>query len=112
LVVLFATPLWYVNAVHFRAELDGALMRGEGRPKVLILDALGMYDIDYTGSRALREALDKLDRENIQFSMARVGSRLRQGLARSGLVERIGAANFFTSVGEAVAALGPRSTDS
>ncbi|MGO9963754.1 MAG: SulP family inorganic anion transporter [Acidimicrobiales bacterium] len=112
LVVLFPTPLWYANAVHFRTELDGALARGEGRPKVFILDALGMNDIDYTGLRALREALDKLDHENIQFAMARVGSRLRQGLTRGGLVERIGTTNFFTSVGEAVAALGPRSAES
>jgi MFS superfamily sulfate permease-like transporter len=107
LVVLFATPLWYANAVHFRAELERALTRGEGKPKVVILDALGMSDIDYTGSRALREALDNLDHQNIKFAMARVGSRVHEGLARSGLVERIGAANFFASVGEAVEAVGP-----
>jgi len=62
LVVLFATPLWYANAVHFKAEVDRALARAEGIPKLLVLDAMGMSDIDYTGSRALRGVLDKLDR--------------------------------------------------
>jgi high affinity sulfate transporter 1 len=111
LVVLFATPLWYANAVHFRAEVDRALARAEGTPALLVLDALGMSDIDYTGSRALREVLDELDRDHIEVAVARAGTHLRQGLARSGLLERIGAERFFPSVGEAVTALGSKSAD-
>ncbi|MFZ2057168.1 MAG: SulP family inorganic anion transporter [Acidimicrobiales bacterium] len=109
LVVLFATPLWYANAVHFRAEVDRALARAEGTPALLVLDALGMSDIDYTGSRALREVLDELDRDHIEVAVARAGTHMRQGLARSGLLERIGTERFFASVGEAVTALGPKS---
>ena len=112
LVVLFATPLWYANAVHFRSELDGALARDERAPKLVILDALGMSDIDYTGSRALRETLDKLERDHISFAVARAGARLRAGLTQSGLLGRIGVENFFPSVGAAVAALGPKASDS
>jgi high affinity sulfate transporter 1 len=108
LVVLFATPLWYANAVHFQAEVDRALTRGEGTPRLLVLDALGMSDIDYTGSRALNEVLDKLEREHIDVAVARAGTRLRQGLRRSGIVARIGSDHFFPSVGEAVTALGPK----
>jgi len=106
LVVLFATPLWYANAVHFRAEVARALTRAEGVPRLLIVDAMGMSDIDYTGSRALRTALDKLDRDHIEVAVARAGSHLLKGLAQSGLLERIGADRFFPSVGEAVTALG------
>jgi high affinity sulfate transporter 1 len=111
LVVLFATPLWYANAVHFRANVDHALARAVGIPKLLVLDALGMSDIDYTGTRALGEVLDKLDRDHIEFAVARAGTHLRRGLARSGLFERIGAERFFPSVGEAVAALDSKSAD-
>lgn len=106
LVVLFATPVWYANAVHFRTELDRALTRAEGVPKLVVLDALGMSDIDYTGARALREVVEKFERDHIQFAVARAGSRLRAGLARSGLLARIGSENFFPSVGAAVSALG------
>jgi len=105
LVVLFATPLWYANAIHFRSEMDRALTGAQSVPKLLVLDALGMGDVDYTGSRALSEVLDKLERENIDFAVARAGSRLRTGLKRGSLFERIGADHFFASVGEAVAAL-------
>jgi SulP family sulfate permease len=109
--VLFATPLWYANAVHFKAEVDRALTRAEGTPELLVLDAMGMSDVDYTGSRALREVLDKLDRGHVEVAVARAGTHLRQGLDRSGLIERIGAERFFPSVGEAVTALGSKGAD-
>jgi len=80
----------------------------ERRGGPLLPDELGMNDIDYTGSRALREALDKLEHENIQFAMARVGSRwLGPGSKRPCRTHR----RPFASMGEAVAALGPRSAE-
>jgi MFS superfamily sulfate permease-like transporter len=102
LVVLFATPLWYANAVRFRAELQAALTRAEGSPQLVVLDAVGMSDIDYTGSRVLRQALDELERKHISFALARAGQRVRSSLARSGLLERIGEDRLFASVDEAV----------
>jgi sulfate permease, SulP family len=108
LVVLFASPLWYANAVHFREEIDGALARAAERPSLVVLDTLGMTDIDYTGTRALRRVLDELHRDGIEVAMARAGSHLRQGLVRSGLFEQVGAAHFYPSVDEAITALGSK----
>ena len=105
LVVLFATPLWYANAVHFRAQLQVALTRAVGPPRLVVLDAIGMSDLDYTGSRSLREVLDALDRDHISFAIARAGEHVRISLARSGLLERIGEERLFPSVDEAVTAL-------
>ncbi len=105
LVVLFATPLWYANAVHFRDQLHAALARADGAPGAVVLDAIGMSDLDYTGSRALRDVLDALDREHISFVIARAGEHVHTSLARSGLLERIGEDRLFPSVGEAVTAL-------
>ncbi len=105
LVVLFATPLWYANAAHFRAQLHTALTRAIGPPKVVVLDALGMSDIDYTGSRSIREVLDELDRSHVSFAMARTGEHVRKSLARSGLLQRIGEERLFASVNEAVTAM-------
>jgi high affinity sulfate transporter 1 len=106
LVVLFATPLWYANAAHFRVELDASLARALGTPRLLVLDALGMSDIDYTGSLALRRVLDELDADHIAFAIARAGSHTRESLGHSGLLDRIGADRFFPSVDEAVTRLG------
>jgi high affinity sulfate transporter 1 len=112
LAVLFATPLWYANAVHFRAQLTDSLARALGTPRLVVLDALGMSDVDYTGSRALSAVLDELDRDHTAFAVARAGEHARQGLRRSGLLARIGEDHFFPSVDEAVRALGPKSPGS
>ena len=104
LVLLFATPLWYANAVHFRDEVAGVLERTPGT-RVLVLDALGMSDVDFTGSRAMGHVLDECDRAQVAFGLARAGDHLRDTLRRSGLVQRIGEDHFYSSVNEAVSAL-------
>jgi MFS superfamily sulfate permease-like transporter len=108
LVVLFASPLWYANAAHFRAEIDGALARAAEKPSLLVLDTLGMSDIDYTGSRALSRVLDELHRDGIEVVVARAGTHLRRGLERSGLFARIGAVHFYPSVDKAITADGSK----
>lgn len=105
LVVVFATPIWYANAAHFRAQMRRALARAAEPPRAVVLDTIGMSDIDYTGSLALRRVLDDLDRAGIDFAMARVGARVRRSLERSGLIARIGTDRLYPSVGEAVVGL-------
>ena len=107
LVVLFATPLWYANAVHFRTQLEESLARAQGELRVVVLDAMGMSDVDFTGARALGRALDDLDARGIGFALARAGATLRTGLDRAGLLARIGEGSVYPTAGEAVAALRP-----
>jgi MFS superfamily sulfate permease-like transporter len=104
-VVLFATPLWYANASHFSDQLRAVLDSGR-KAHGVVLDALGLSDIDYTGMVALREALDELERAGIVFAIARAGDRVRGELRRAGLVpERIPESRFFPDVDAAVTAL-------
>ncbi len=107
LVVLFAVPLWYANAVNFRGEFEAARHRVTGELKVVVLDTLGMSDLDFTGARALHRVLDGLERDQVVFAVARAGHHLRENLARSGLLARIGEDRCFSSVDEAVRALMP-----
>jgi high affinity sulfate transporter 1 len=104
LVVLFAAPLWYANATQFRAALDHARRRSAQAPRLVVLDALGMYDVDFTGAQALSKALDALSQDNVTFAVARAGDHLKANLARAGLLQRIGADHFYASVDEAVTA--------
>jgi sulfate permease, SulP family len=108
LVVLFSTPLWYANAIHFHDEITASLPRADGTPTLFVLDTIGMTDIDYTGCRVLNQVLDELDRIHLTFAVARAGEHLRQSLAKSGLESRIGEDHFFPTVDEAVVALGPK----
>jgi high affinity sulfate transporter 1 len=105
LVVFFAVPLYFANAAQIREQLKAALDRGPDRPRLLVLDAVGMHDMDFTGARILNQVLDDLDRRHVTFALARVGSGLRTSLARS-VLPRIGADRLFASVDQAVRALG------
>lgn len=105
LVVLFSTPLWYANADHFRLEMEAAEARTIGPAHAVVLDAIGMSDIDYTGLKALEHVLDGLDRRHVVFAVARAGAKVRAELARAGMVGRIGPHRFYGTVGEAVTAV-------
>ncbi len=104
LVLLFATPLWYANAVHFRDEVVSALARAPAT-RVLVLDTIGMSDVDFTGSRALAHVLKACERAHVEFGVARAGEHTRDMLRRSGLAQRIGEDHFYPSADEAVTAL-------
>jgi MFS superfamily sulfate permease-like transporter len=103
LAVLFATSLWYANAAHFRAQMTAAIRKAGPATDLVVLDAAGMNDLDFTGARALREVLDELDKEQVTFAMSRVGVHVRVSLDRSGLLERITPARIYPLVDAAVA---------
>ena len=105
LVALFATPIWYANAVHFRDEVFDALRHAPVPVRVFVLDTVGMSDIDFTGTRALGQVVDLCERDGIAFGIARAGVHLKDSLRRAGLAERIGEGHFFTSVDGAVTVL-------
>ena len=106
LVVLFATPLWYANSAHFEAQVERAFSRA-GRPSAVVLDAIGMSDVDYTGSQVLKQVLDRFERAHISFAVARAGEHARRSMSKSGLADRIGEDRFYSSVDEAVRGLLP-----
>ncbi len=110
LVVLFATPLWFANAVHFREEVGEALASARAERhdvRVLVLDTIGMSDLDFTGARALGRVVKMCERDGITFGLARAGGHLLTALQRSGLASRIGEDHLYASVDEAVTALAP-----
>ncbi|HET9124652.1 MAG TPA: SulP family inorganic anion transporter, partial [Solirubrobacteraceae bacterium] len=53
LVLSFSMPMWYANADRFRSELD-AVLDGRHEPvHAIVLDVVGMTDLDYTASQVL-----------------------------------------------------------
>jgi SulP family sulfate permease len=107
LVVLFAESLWYANATSFTKNLERALESHRQPTRALVLDVVGMHDVDFTGVRTLSEVLDELDHRHIAFAIARAGDTVRANLERGGLTERIGAEHFYASVDEAVTGIRP-----
>ena len=76
--------------------------------KLLVIEASGIIDIDYTGAKILQQAVADLRAQGIVIAIARLSERRAQDQAgRSGLVEAIGADHVFLSVEDAVRKLGP-----
>ena len=105
LVTLFATPIWYANALRARDEVFDALRNAPSPVRVFILDTVGESDIDFTGTRAMSQVVDRCERDGIAFGIARAGLHLHESLRRAGLAARIGEDHFFSTVDEAVTAL-------
>lgn len=105
-VFLFGAPLYFANAGYFRQQVREALVT-PSPVHLLVLDADAVGDIDFTGTRALAQTLDELDRAHVTLSVARARGAVRRNLERSGLLDRIGRDRMFPSVDEAVTALGP-----
>jgi SulP family sulfate permease len=105
----FGAPLYFANAGLFRLQVHAALAAATPPLQLLVLDAVAIGDIDFTGTRALSQVLDELERSHVvvAVAVARAGAGARENLARSGLLDRIGPDHLFPSVDEAVVALGP-----
>jgi MFS superfamily sulfate permease-like transporter len=106
-VVQWLGPVYYANAAGFEAEIHKALSQATSPPKVLVIDADAISDIDYTGTKTVGALVDELKRSHIALGLARAVGGAPQNLARSGLAERIGRDRLFSTVDEAVNTLRP-----
>ncbi len=109
-VFFFGAALYFANAGYFRVRVRRALAQAVPTPHLLVIDAVAIGDIDFTGARALAQMLDDLDRAHVVMALARVEPGATQHLARTGLLDRIGRDHLFASVDEAVVCLGPPET--
>lgn len=82
LAVLFDESIYFANAGVFRRELHDLLAQRPATTNVII-DAVAMSDLDYTGLVTLGEVVDDLTQDNITVSFARANDTVRQRLAQS-----------------------------
>lgn len=104
-VFRFDAPLFYANAEHFAARIR-EVISGAGEPvHALILEAVGIDDLDFTGSRILSELDDELRGQGVTLAVAHPFGRLGIELTAGSLMGRF-AGRVFDTLDEAVAALG------
>jgi SulP family sulfate permease len=108
LVFAPAAPLNFTNAQRICSKINSAVAAKQPPTKLLVIEASGINDIDYTGSQMLQQAIANLRVKGIAVAVARLSSEGVRGQAsRSGLIEIIGEDNMFMSVEEAVRKMGP-----
>ena len=105
LVYFLAAPIWFANADSVASQVLSVARPGTG-VKALVVDAAGISDIDYTGSRALLLVARQLTSAGITIRFARLEPHVEAELERAGVLAIIGGQNY-SSVNEAVTAAAP-----
>ena len=104
-VVGLPAPLTFLNVENFSADMLGVL-KGTPRPKLLVLEASGILEIDFTAAQGLLELIGECDRQGVTLAIARLEStRAQQAFERFGIYDRLARDRVFRSVDEAVRSL-------
>jgi sulfate permease, SulP family len=109
-VLVFATaaPLTFTNAQYISDRIMAALARAPAPVKLLVIEASGMIDIDYTGSQILQQTIASLRARSIEVAIARLSdTHAQEEASRTGLIAALGPGRVFRSVEEAVRRIGP-----
>lgn len=107
IVAGFQAPLSFLNAYDFRRDILDALRSSPQKARLIVLEATGIVEIDFTAAQVLRDLIRKCQTEGVDFAVARLESvRAQDAMVRFGINELLGPDRLFRSVEEAVTALG------
>jgi len=106
-VLGFQAPLSFLNAYAFRAQVAAALANA-APPKLMVLEASGVIDIDFTGAEVFKDVIRLCHEAACALAIARLeGVGAQKALTRLGLRELIGNDHIFPTVAQAIDALAP-----
>jgi sulfate permease, SulP family len=107
IVAGFQAPLSFLNAYQFRRDMLDALQSSAQEARLLVLEATGIVDIDFSAAQVLRDLIRRCDADGVDFAIARLESiRAQAAIVRFGIDELLGPDHSFRSVEEAIRALG------
>jgi SulP family sulfate permease len=104
-VVGLPAPLTFLNAENFCADMLDVMKTA--RPKLLVLEASGILEIDFTAAQTLLELIGECDRQGVTLAIARLEStRAQAAFERFGIYDRLPRDRVFRSVHDAIRTLG------
>ncbi|WP_255346298.1 SulP family inorganic anion transporter [Asticcacaulis sp. AC466] len=111
LVVAFQAPLLFANADVFRRGMIHKISAANPLPQVVILEASGIADIDYSAAQAFIDVIAYCRLHQVRLALARLESlKAQDAFERFGIMRELGEGCFFHSVDEAVNTLKPSLT--
>jgi SulP family sulfate permease len=103
LVFAASAPVNFTNALYICRQLELIIAKAPEPPRLVVLEASGVVEIDYTGARLLIATIESLRRRGISVALARLAAgKARRAAERTGLVACIGEDRVFRTVDEAV----------
>ncbi|KAH7653079.1 SLC26A/SulP transporter protein [Dioscorea alata] len=111
-IIQIDAPIYFANSSYLRERLsrwideeeDKIKEKGEDTLQYVILDMGAVGSIDTSGISMLGEVKKTLERRGLQLVLANPGSEVMKKLDKSKVLEEIGHAWIFLTVGEAVGA--------
>lgn len=111
-IIQIDAPIYFANSSYLRERLsrwideeeDKIKDKGEDTLQYVILDMGAVGSIDTSGISMLGEVKKTLERRGLQLVLANPGSEVMKKLDKSKVLEEIGHAWIFLTVGEAVGA--------
>jgi SulP family sulfate permease len=105
IVAGFQAPLSFLNAYDFRRDILAALKSSPQKVRLLVLEATGIVEIDFTAAQVLIDIIRQCHVDGIDFAIARLESeRAQDALVRFGIDTLLGPDRQFHSVEEAIRA--------
>lgn len=105
IVAGFQAPLSFLNADHFKRDIETLLASAQPPPRLVVLEATGIVEIDFTAAQALSDIIRKCHSEGIGFAIARLeSSRAQDALVKFGVADLLGKNRLYRSVAEAIQA--------
>ena len=102
-VIAFQAPLLFANAGIFKRGMIETIDNYDQPLSLVVLEASGIADVDFTAAQALIEILDHCRTANIRFAVARLESaRAHAAFSRFDVLDALGPNRLFHSVDEAV----------
>ena len=103
LVFAFGAPIAFINANYLVERLMHAVGTAAGPVRLVVIEAHGVLDVDFTGSLILQRAIVELRRRGVDVAIARLESeRAMQAASRTGLTGAVGRDHVFRSVEDAI----------
>ena len=103
----FQAPLSFLNAYHFRRDVMGLVQSSAQQPRLIVLEATGIVEIDFTAAQVLSDTINACRSLGTGFAIARLESiRAQQAIEKFGINASIETGRPFHSVEEAIRACG------
>jgi sulfate permease, SulP family len=104
LVYRYDAPLFFANAEDFKRRALESIDAADPPVEWFLLNTEANTEVDLTAVDALEEVRKTLAERGIVFALARVKTDLREDLAPTGLIDRIGEDRLFPTLPTAVSA--------
>ena len=103
IVVGLQAPLSFLNAYDFRRDILSTLKSSPQKVRLLVLEATGIVEIDFTAAQVLIDVIRQCHADGIDFAIARLESeRAQAAIVRFGIDALLGSNREFRSVEEAI----------